>query len=196
MQRPLAMLLPLIIALIPQPGEPVVLPKGTDPSQFELVGITPESISIVEGEVRLTTKQEFKDYVLTFEFKYDRPENLKADAEFRGNSGVLLHITNPPKVWPSCVQVQLAQADPGAIFAMNESKCEAGSDPLAQKAAIKAVGEWNKVQVTCQGGAIVVMLNGVEVSKGEKADPDHGVIGWQSEGKPIRFRAIRIKPLP
>ena len=52
---------------------------------------------------------------------------------------MLLHIAKPPKVWPSCAQVQLAQSDPGAIFAMNDSKCEAGSDPLAQKAAIKAV---------------------------------------------------------
>jgi Domain of Unknown Function (DUF1080) len=204
MQRVFAVLLPLMLGLIPAPSEPVALLKGTDPAQFELVGLAPDSIAIVDGEVRLTgkplgyfaTKQEYKDYVLTFEFKYDRPEGLKSDADFRGNSGVLLQITKPHKVWPSCVQVQLAQADPGAIFAMNDSKCEAGSDPLAQKGAIKPVGEWNKLQVTCQAGAIVAVLNGVEVAKGEKADPDHGAIGWQSEGKPIRFREIRIKPLP
>lgn len=204
MPRALAVLLPLMLGLIPAPGEPVALVKGTELAQFELVGLAPESISIVDGEVRLTgkplgyfaTKQEYKDYVLTFEFRYDRPEGLKSDAEFRGNSGVLLHITGPHKVWPNCVQVQLAQADPGSIFAMNESKCEAGSDPKAQKAAIKPVGQWNKVQVTCQAGAITSLLNGTEVSKAEKADPDHGAIGWQSEGKPIRFRDIRIRPLP
>jgi Domain of Unknown Function (DUF1080) len=204
MKRPLAVLLPLMLGLIASPSEPVALVKGTDPAQFELVGLAPESITIVDGEIRLTgkplgyfaAKQDFKDYVLTFEFKYDRPEALKADADFRGNSGALLHITKPHKVWPTCIQVQLAQADPGTIFAMGEAKCEAGSDPVAQKAAIKPVGEWNKVQVTCQGGMITSLLNGTEVSKAEKADPDHGAIGWQSEGKPIRFRDIRIKPLP
>ena len=204
MPRPLAMLLPWMLALIPPPGEPVALLKGTDPAQFELVGIAADSVAIVDGEVRLTgkplgyfaTRQEYKDFVLTFEFKYDRPEGLKSDADFRGNSGVLLHITKPAKVWPGCVQIQLAQADPGSIFAMNESKCEAGSDPIAQKAAIKPVGEWNKVQITSQGGTITSLINGVEVSKGEKAEPDHGAIGWQSEGKPIRFRDLRIKPLP
>jgi hypothetical protein len=204
MHRALAVLPPLMLALIPAADEPVAILKGTDPAQFELVGITPGSIAIVDGEVRLAgkplgyfaTKREYKDYVLTFEFQYDRPENLKSDADFRGNSGALLHIAGPPKVWPSCVQVQLAQADPGAIFAMNESRCEAGSDPLAQKGAIKAIGEWNKVQVTCQDGAISSVLNGVEVSKGEKAEPDHGAIGWQAEGKPVRFRDLRIRPLP
>jgi Domain of Unknown Function (DUF1080) len=204
MQRLLAALLPLLLALMPEPGEPVALLKGADPAQFELVGLAPESIRIVDGEVRLAgkplgyfaTKQEYKDYVLTFEFQYDRPDGLKSDADFRGNSGVLLHVAKPHKVWPACVQVQLTQADPGAIFAMNESQCEAGSDPVAQKGAIKPVGEWNKVQVTCSKGTITSVLNGVEVSKGEKAEPDHGAIGWQSEGKPVRFRDLRIKPLP
>ncbi len=204
MPRPLAALLPLILGLIPPPSEPVPLVKGTDPAQFELVGLAVDSVAIDSGEVRLTgkplgyfaTRQTYKDFVLTFEFRYDRPEGLKSDADFRGNSGVLLHINPPHKVWPACVQVQLAQADPGAIFAMNESKCEAGSDPVAQKTAIKPVGEWNKVQVTSRGGSIISLLNGVEVSKGEKAEPAEGSIGWQSEGKPIRFRDLRIKPLP
>ena len=204
MPRPMALLLTLILTMIPTPGEPVGLLKGTDPAQFELVGIAADSISIVDGEVRLTgkplgyfaTRQEYKDYVLTLEFKYDRPEGLKSDADFRGNSGILLHISKPGKVWPTCVQVQLAQADPGSIFAMNDARCDSGSDPVAQKGAIKPVGEWNKVEITCQAGTITSLLNGVEVSKGEKAEPNHGAIGWQSEGKPVRFRDFRIKPLP
>jgi len=204
MPRLLALLLPWMLVLSPKPGEPVSLLKGSDPAQFELVGIAADSITIVDGEIRLTgkplgyfaTKQEYKDYVLTFEFQYDRPDGLKSDADFRGNSGVLLHIAGPARVWPNCVQVQLAQADPGSIFAMNESRCEATSDPVAQKTAIKPVGQWNKVEVTCQDGTILSKLNGVEVSKAGKAEPDHGPIGWQSEGKPIRFRHLTIKPLP
>jgi hypothetical protein len=186
------------------PGEPVALLNGTDPAQFELVGLAADSIAIVDGEVRLkgmplgyfATKQEYQDYVLTFEYKYDRPEGLESDAEFRGNSGVLAHIIKPHKVWPSCVQVQLAQFDPGAIFPLGGAKIQAGSDPVAQKSAVRPVGEWNKMQVTCQGGTITSLLNGVEVAKGEKAEPARGAIGWQSEGKPVRFRDIRIKALP
>jgi 3-keto-disaccharide hydrolase len=207
MPRTLACLVTLMLGLSsssPEPGEAVALIKGTDPSQFELVGIGADSIAIESGEIRLTgkplgyfaTRQEYKDYVLTFEYKYDRPEGLKADADFRGNSGVLVHVTRPHKVWPSCVQVQLAQFDPGAIFAVGASKFRGESDPVAQKSAVKAVGEWNKMQVTCQGGKITSLLNGAEVAKGEKSEPDKGAIGWQSEGQPIRFRDLRIKSLP
>jgi hypothetical protein len=196
----LVLLLPIAITT----GDPEPLVKGAEIAQFELVGIGPGSIAIVDGEIRLSgkplgyfaTRRDYRDYLLSFEFRYDRPEGLASDAEFRGNGGVLLHLAGPARVWPNCVQVQLAQADPGSIFAMNDSKCEAGSDPDAQRKAIKPVGEWNKVQITCQAGTISSLINGVEVSKGEKADPDHGPIGWQSEGKPIRFRNLRIKSLP
>ena len=124
MRHALAFVL-LSLSAIPKPAEPVALLQGTDPAQFELVGLGPDSIAIVDGEVRLTgkplgyfaTRQGFQDYVLTFEYRYDRPEGLKPDADFRGNSGVLLHINGPAKVWPACVEVQLAQSDPGAIFA-------------------------------------------------------------------------------
>ena len=204
MRRALACLLPLMVGLSPSTSEPVALLKGTDPAQFERVGLAPDSVAIVDGEVRLTgkplgyfaTKQDYRDYVLTFEYRYDRPEGLKSDADFRGNSGVLAHITTPHKVWPSCVQVQLAQFDPGSIFALGDGKVEAGSDPIAQKTAVKPVGEWNKIQVTCRGGTVLSFLNGVEVARGEKAEPASGAIGWQSEGEPVRFRDIRIKPLP
>ncbi len=204
MRRFLAPFVPFLLGLTPIASDPEPLVNGTDPAQFERIGLGVDSMSIVDGEVRLTgkplgyfaTKRDYKDFILTFEFRYDRPEGLKSDADFRGNGGVLLHVAGPAKVWPDFVQVQLAQADPGAIFAMNGSKCEAGSDPAAQKAAIKPVGEWNKVQITSRDGTISSVLNGVEVARAEKADPDHGPIGWQSEGKPIRFRELKIKVLP
>jgi hypothetical protein len=200
----LAVFLGLIFATSFEPGEPVSLLKGTDPAQFDRVGLAPESLTIDSGEIRLTgkplgyfaTRGEYQDFILTFEYRYDRPEGLKSDADFRGNSGVLLFLQGAPKVWPDCVQVQLAQADPGAIFAIGASKVEAQSDPATQKAAVKAVGEWNKVQITSRGGTLTTLLNGVEVARAEKAEPAKGPIAWQSEGKPIRFREIRIQTLP
>ena len=30
--------------------------------------------------------------------------------------------------------------------------------------------------------------------RGTRAEPDHGPIGWQSEGSPIRFREMKIRP--
>jgi hypothetical protein len=186
------------------PTDPTPIVRGTDPAQFELVGLGADSISIVDGEVRLTgtplgyfaTRQEYRDYVLTFDWKYDRPEGLKSDAEFRGNSGLLVHLAKPHKVWPTCIQVQLAQADPGAIFSMGEARLQGTVDSAAQQKATRPVGQWNRTEVTCRAGTISCILNGIEVAQGEGASPDRGAIAWQSEGKPIRFREMKIRLLP
>lgn len=180
------------------------LVKGTDASQFELVGIGPDTLSIRDdGEVTVTgkpngyfaTRQEFHNYELRFDWKYDRPANLASDSAFDGNSGLLVHIQKPHKVWPQCIEVQLFNKDAGKIFGIFGSKFSPKDDPDARKKALKPVGEWNHEEVTCKDGAITCTINGVEVCRGTGAMPDRGYIGLQSEGKPIHFRNIAIKTL-
>ena len=180
---------------------PVVV--GNDAEQFVLVGVGPKTLAIHDGEVRVTgapdgyfaTRGSYKNYVLRFEWKYDRPEGLKSEASFQGNSGLLLHIAEPHKVWPRCIESQLMNGDAGSLFGVAGAKFHGSKDAGAQKKAIKPVGEWNLQEVTCKDGAIVCTINGVEVSRGDGASPDHGPIGWQSEGAPIRFRQLMIKTL-
>jgi hypothetical protein len=117
---------------------------------------------------------------------------LKSEAAFRGNSGLLLHIANH-KVWPEAIEVQLMNADAGNTFGIPPAKFRGRKDAAAQRRALKPVGQWNAMEVTCQDGSIVVLLNGVEVARGDGASTDHGPIGWQSEGAPIRFRKVEIQ---
>jgi hypothetical protein len=181
--------------------EPLV--KGNDAAQFELVGIGPDTVSIHDGEVVVSgkpngyfaTKKPYANYVLRFEWKYDRPEGLKSDAGFQGNSGLLIHIGGPHKIWPKCIEAQLMNADAGNTFAINGAKFHGTKDSAAQKKAVKPVGEWNLQEVTCKGDSIVCTINGVEIARGEGASPDRGPIGWQSEGAVIRFRKIEIKAI-
>jgi hypothetical protein len=182
-------------------SQPLV--KGTDPSQFELVGIGPETIRIEDGVVHISgkpngyfaTKDSYKNYVVQFEWMYERPEGLESDARFNGNSGCLVHIQPPHKVWPQCIEVQLMNREAGKIFAINGSKFAGKDDPEARKKAIKPVGQWNQEEIVCKDGAITCTINGVEVATGTGASPDHGQIAWQSEGRPIQFRYLRIKSL-
>lgn len=177
--------------------------EGNDPGQFALVKIGPDTIKIAEGEVRISgtpngyfaTKTSYKNYMLRFDWMYERPADLASDAGFKGNSGLLLHIQEPHKVWPPAIEVQLMNADAGNTFGIPPAKFQGKKDAAAQKRAIKPVGQWNAVEVTCKEGAIVATINGVEVARGTGAIPDHGPIGWQSEGAPIRFRNLAIKPL-
>ncbi len=176
--------------------------KGDDVNAFQLVGIGPETMTIKDGVIRLSgepngyfaTKESYKNYVVQFDWMYERPEGLESDAKFDGNSGLLVHIAGPHKVWPKSIEVQLANSDAGNIFAI-AGKFQGKKDVAAQKAAIKPVGQWNQEEVTCKEGAIVCKINGQEVARGTGAEPDHGQIAWQSEGRPIRFRNLRIKTL-
>jgi hypothetical protein len=175
---------------------------GDDPGQFTLVEIGPQALAVRDGEVRVSgkpdgyfaTKKAFRNYVLRFEWMYERPEGLTSDAAFQGNSGLLLHIKDH-KVWPESIEVQLMNADAGNTFAIPPARFRGAKDAASQKRAIKPVGAWNAQEVTCRDGTVVVTINGVEVARGRGAEPDRGPIGWQSEGAPIRFRGIRIKEL-
>lgn len=181
----------------------VSLVRGDDPQRFDLVNIGPDTIKIDNGEIRLTgrpdgyfaTKESYKNYVLTFEWMYERPSDLESDAKFKGKSGLLLHLTPPHKVWPRCVEAQLQNHDAGHLFAIMGAKFQGSKDAAAQEKAIRPVGRWNLEEVTCRDGKIRCKINGIEVSSGTGATPDHGQIGWQSEGAPIRFRDLKIKVL-
>ncbi|GAC1447974.1 MAG: hypothetical protein NVSMB9_30700 [Isosphaeraceae bacterium] len=179
------------------------LVEGTDASQFQLAGIGSETLAIHDGEIRVSgkpagffaTKKDYKNYVLRFEWMYERPEGLKSDSEFSGNSGLLLHIQGDLKVWPRSIELQLMHKEVGKIYPIDGAKFDGKWDAESFKRAIKPVGQWNTEEVTCRDGSITCTLNGAVVTRGEGASPDHGFIGWQSEGVPIRFRNLKIRGL-
>jgi hypothetical protein len=193
----------VFVAATARAADEVPLVKGDEAQQFELVGIGPDTLKVEGGEIRVSgkpngyfaTKDVYHNYVLTFEWKYDRPEELKSDAAFKGNSGLLVHVQKPHKVWPKSIEVQLANADAGHIFGIVGAKFQGKKDAAAQKRAIKPVGQWNLEEVTCHDGEISCKLNGILVDKGTGASPDSGQIGWQSEGGVIHFRNLKIKKL-
>lgn len=198
----LACLMSLAVGPFARGEEFKPLGSGDDIKPFTLVGIGPEAITIKGVEIRLTgkpngyfaTRDTYKNYVLRFDWMYERPAGLASDVAFQGNSGVLLHIKEH-KVWPECIEVQLMNADAGDTFPVGPARFQGKKDPKAQRTAVKPVGEWNATEVTCKDGMIACVINGVEVARGVGAKPDQGPIGWQSEGAPIRFRKIEIRVL-
>ncbi|MSR54580.1 MAG: DUF1080 domain-containing protein [Gemmataceae bacterium] len=85
------------------------------------------------------------------------------------------------------------------------------------KNAMKAVGEWNHMVITCQGHKVTIQLNGETVVKADMAEfekpnlrpdgsahkfdvafkdhPLRGFIGFQDHGSPCWFKNIKIKLL-
>jgi hypothetical protein len=140
------------------------------------------------------TEKSYKDYVLRYDWLFVRPKDLTDDSKFLGNSGCLVHIQEPHKVWPKCVEVQGMNRDHGKLLFLG-TKGEGTFDRKAKDKATKPVGEWNTTEITCKAdGSITAKINGVEVSSG-KSDLTQGVIGFQSEGAEIHFRNIVLRPM-
>jgi hypothetical protein len=91
----------------------------------------------------------------------------------------------------------------GDIFAVGKSKLKPfpptspnGSRSFPRKQLSKGVGEWNHYYVRAINGELRLWVNGEEVSGGSDAEPRAGYLCLESEGSPIEFRNLRIRPLP
>lgn len=59
----------------------------------------------------------------------------------------------------------------------------------------RPAGEWNRMEVVCDGDTIVNIVNGLVVNVGAGSSLTEGKILFQSEGAEIFFRRIEIRPL-
>jgi hypothetical protein len=58
-----------------------------------------------------------------------------------------------------------------------------------------AAGQWNRMEVICDGASITNIVNGYVVNVGTKSSLTRGKLIFQSEGAEIIFRKIEIRPL-
>jgi hypothetical protein len=171
------------------------LPKDADPAKTWSVR---EGVIICTGKPNgyFYTDKSYKNYVLVYDWRYERPATLQDDSTFTGNSGCLVHIQEPHKVWPKCIEVQGMNRDHGLLIGVSGIKLSGAKfDRETKNKVTKPVGAWNTTEIICKAdGSIVAKINGTEVSSG-KSDLTEGPIGFQSEGAEIHFRNIKIKEL-
>ena len=150
----------------------------------------------------LATKKQYTNYKLVVEWRW--PPGKPAT-----NSGVLMRITGKPKALPKCVEAQLKAGSAGDIYGFHGFNVKGSARVIAAnnkfvgklsgvkkiKAAEKKPGEWNKYEITFNGGDITVILNGEKVNEATGCDVVAGKIGLQSEGGPVQFRTVRMTPL-
>ena len=143
----------------------------------------------------LRTTADYKDFALSLEWRW---------AEKPGNSGVLLRVVGPDKIWPKTVEAQLQSGNAGDFWLMDGATLDtdpARTDPQAAnhrgkiKAAEKPVGEWNLYEITVDASWVLLKVNGEVVNEGTGAEEVAGKIALQSEGAPIEFRNIRLTPI-
>ncbi len=149
----------------------------------------------------IRTKESYSSYELHLEWRWtDEPSN----------SGVLLHVQGKEMIFPHCVEAQLMHGKAGdfvlmgkgAAITVNDSTYLVTSEerrylaiPKFEDSSENPAGEWNSYDITCRDGIIELRVNGVLQNKGTEVSLTEGNIALQSEGGPMQFRNIYLKPL-
>ena len=64
-----------------------------------------------------------------------------------------------------------------------------------QKDVEKPWGEWNRLELICEGANVAFILNGVQVNGGQDGTFREGKLLFQSEGAEVFFRRIELHPV-
>jgi 3-keto-disaccharide hydrolase len=168
----------------------------------EKEGVDPASVwSVRDGVIHCTgtpagyirTTKQYENYTLSFEWRW---------AGEPGNSGCLLHIQDKDNVWPDSIESQLGNHNAGDFWVIGEGTDFKEHTDKSTRRVVKKhkhnekpAGEWNKKVVVCDGNTIKVTVNGLLQNVATGTTLTKGRIGWQSEGAPIEFRNIILKPL-
>jgi hypothetical protein len=144
----------------------------------------------------IRTEKAYANYKLHLEWRW---------VEKPTNSGVLLHKAGPERVWPKCIEAQLMHKNAGDFWLLTHSTLKVGDTVKGPGAYVnvkkkrpsneKPPGEWNTYDITCDGGAVKLTVNGLLQNEGTDANPSSGPICLQSEGSPIEFRNVYLEPL-
>jgi hypothetical protein len=147
----------------------------------------------------LTTTEEYENYRLKLEFKWGKKKWPPREKVVR-DAGILMHKVGPDKVWPKSIECQIQEHDTGDFYLVDGTSIVVDGKVQKQykkksKDAEKPTGEWNTVEVICDGDTIVNIVNGVEVNRGTNASVTRGKIVLQSEGAEIFYRNITLTPI-
>lgn len=158
---------------------------------------TIETVGVPVGYIR--TKKEFKNYRLHVEWRY--PENPT-------NSGVMIHVNGPDKIWVSHYQAQLKVLNAGDFIVHGVGERATINDstyfstetvkPVVAKlhpTNEKPAGEWNSYDIICNGNKVELKVNGLLQNTATNCSLTKGAIGLQAEGSKIQFRNIWIEKI-
>ncbi len=204
----IATLIAVSLAVAPQNRVPIALFNGRDLAGWK-VDVpdndgkpTPVVPFIARNKVlvslgtpmgHLITEASYENYRLVVEYRFPKSA---------GNSGVILHVSQPRflrNFLPKGIEAQLMSGNAGDFHLFGEKlgKPNAPAENAGKNltdGSENPVGQWNTMVVDCRADQIRVWVNGDFVNHGVGASVTKGAIGLQSEGAEIEFRRIELTP--
>lgn len=139
------------------------------------------------------TNESYRNFTLRCEFQFVLKAE-QADKADKANTGFMIFIQEPHKVWPASLEVQ------GRFDEMCSIKSNGGVPNLTiddhqdvRERVRRPVGEWNSVEIVAKNGELTAFLNGELVCTSQPGELQEGKLGLQSEGFVVRFRNLRVR---
>jgi len=186
-----------------EPKEKIELFNGKDLTgwAFHLRGNADptKTFSVENGAIKCTgrppgymrTEKDYRNYKLTMEWRFTRA----------GNSGVLVHMSLPDRVWPKSIECQGAYRNQGDFFVIGGTEFKEHKGKRGRRVAKKGphnekpVGEWNTYEIICDGDAVKPHVNGKLMNEATGCNVTSGKICIQSEGGAWECRKITVEPV-
>ncbi|MFQ5506895.1 MAG: DUF1080 domain-containing protein [Planctomycetota bacterium] len=157
--------------------------------------VTGDGVLLCKGMPKgyLYTRKEYLNFILELEWRFAPGK--------AGNSGVLLRMQPPHKVWPKSIEAQLQSGNAGdfwniGTFPMQvDRRRTSGRNTKKTHPNEKPVGGWNRYEIIVDGGWVSLRVNGQVLNEAWNCAELSGPIGLQSEGAEIQFRKIHLTPL-
>lgn len=144
----------------------------------------------IRGDIR--TQQRFENYVLTLDFKIDKPD---------GDSGVGILFTQENEAAGAnegkYLEVQLLPGACGDLYAIGGFHARANGKAITFSAPRTAPvddppGKWHQLKLSVTKGSVKVRINGALVNEATGGSKGPGKIVIRNEGKRISFRNIML----
>ncbi len=165
----------------------------------------------------LSTRQtNFANYRLIAEFRWGEQTWAPRMTNAR-DSGILVHCVGKDQVWPKSIEAQIIEGGTGDILVVSGAFLTVdgltqgpkiarfdrpGRNPWRDEKGFRGpheiempTGEWNRMEVLCDGDKVAITVNGHKTLEGTNASPHSGRILLQSEGAEIFFRRLDLYPL-
>jgi hypothetical protein len=153
-----------------------------------------EGVVVCSGEPKgyLYSRQPYRNFTWRAEYRFAPVEEEQRRP--LANTGFMIHIQQPHKIWPRSLEVQGRWDEMGSIKANGgAAELDIDDDPAARESARNSVGEWNAVEIVSRDGALTATLNGQPVCSSQAGELTEGLIGLQSELFEVHFRRLRMR---
>ncbi len=152
----------------------------------------------------LATEKSYANYYLKVIFKWGE-QQYAPRATGKRDSGILYHFAEgtPDKVWPKSFECQVQESDCGDYWCVdgalidspNPFIVEWGMRHIPRTANFeKPRGEWNTIEIICNGDQSEHYVNGHLVNSGIHATVSSGKILLQSEGAEVYYQSAELIP--